>query len=85
MLNITPEFYQACFWIVAYPIFWNVIGRFEYYTRLVSKIFCGPRIAVILLAFCIEALDLQRAAAFRAALNSYILNQSGLIISMCMH
>ena len=70
-LNIRPEFYQACFWIVFYPTFWNVIGRFEHYTRLVSKIFCGPRIAVILFGICIEALNIKRTAAFRATLDSH--------------
>lgn len=86
--NLTPEFYQACFWIVAYPTFWNVIGRFEHYTRLVSKVFCGPRIAVILFGICIEALNLQRTAAFRATLNSYskaewLDNQYGYAVGIC--
>ena len=71
MLNITPEFQHACFWITVYPIFWTVISRLEYYTGLVSKIFCGPRVAVILLASGIEILNVIRTVTFQAALDSY--------------
>jgi len=86
--SLTPEFFIACFWIVFYPSFWNAVGRFEYYTGLVSKIFCGPRVAVILLAICIEALNLTRTAAFRSTLEAHgktewLINPIGFGLGIC--
>lgn len=50
------------------PLLWNVIGPFEYYTRVVSRAFGRPIIGVYFSAVIIAALSIIRTALFVAAI-----------------
>lgn len=48
-----PQLFLALIVTLLHPVVWNVIGRFEYYTRVLSKVFVKPRIGVSALALWI--------------------------------
>lgn len=54
------------------PLVWNLIGPFEYYTRLVSKIAVKPIIGVYLSGAIIACLSVYRSALFVVAINSQV-------------
>lgn len=43
-------FWQAVFVIVLQPLIWNIIGRFEHHTRILSRVFIRREIGVYVLA-----------------------------------
>lgn len=52
------------------PLVWNIIGPFEYHTRLISKITSKPIIGVYLSGLLIATLSIYRSALFMAAINT---------------
>eukprot|EP00177_Eucheuma_denticulatum_P006823 GFKZ01012411.1.p1 GENE.GFKZ01012411.1~~GFKZ01012411.1.p1 ORF type:complete len:249 (-),score=21.66 GFKZ01012411.1:170-916(-) len=54
------------------PLLWNIIGPFEYYTRILSKVSFKPIIGVYLSGFFIASLSVYRSALFVAAINSQL-------------
>lgn len=63
-------FWQAVIVIFLQPLLWNVIGRFEHYTRLLSKIFLKPVIGTYAFALWIFVGGLYRDVLFVAAMES---------------
>lgn len=54
------------------PLIWNLIGPFEHYTRLVSKMTFKPIIGVYLSGAIISCLSVYRSALFIVAINSQV-------------
>lgn len=52
------------------PLIWNVIGQFEYRTRLISKFVRRPVIGVYLSAVIISSVSIYRSALFVVAINA---------------
>lgn len=63
-------FWQALIVITLHPLLWNAIGRVEYYTRLLSRLFGKPIFGVYALALWILAAGIYRDLLFVAALES---------------
>lgn len=63
-------FWQAAIIILIHPVLWNVLGRFEYYTRAISRVFVKPVIGVYLLALWIFLAGLYRDALFVIAMKT---------------
>lgn len=61
-------FWQALLAIFLQPTIWNLIGRLEYYTRLVSKIFFKPIFGVYAFALWIFLAGLYRDLLFVEAI-----------------
>lgn len=56
----------VCGFVMANPVFWNVVSRFEYRTRLISRLAGGPKNGVALLAVFILALNGLRTNLFHS-------------------
>lgn len=56
--------------IIFHPLFWNLMGRWEYKTQGLSKMFHSRHVACCFLAICISGLGIFRDARFNEALNS---------------
>lgn len=65
-------FWQAVIVILIHPVIWNILGRFEYYTRAISRIFVKPVIGVYMLAFWIFVAGLYRDALFVIAMDTQV-------------
>lgn len=65
-------FWQVVIVIFAHPIIWNILGRFEYYTRAISRIFVKPVIGVYMLALWIFVVGLYRDALFVIAMDRQV-------------
>lgn len=63
-------FWQAMIVILLQPLVWNVVGRMEHYTRILSKICFKPVFGVYALALWIFVAGLYRDALFVAAMRS---------------
>lgn len=63
-------FWQAVIVITLHPLVWNAIGRFEYYTRLLSRLFFKPIIGVYAFALWIFVAGIYRDLLFVAAIES---------------
>lgn len=63
-------FWQAVIVIALHPLIWNALGRFEHYTRLLSKVFSKPIIGVYALALWIFLAGIYRDLLFVAATES---------------
>lgn len=61
-------FWQAAIVILLHPVIWNIIGRFEHYTRILSRVFIKPRYGVYALAVWIFFAGLYRDALFNLAI-----------------
>ena len=64
----TWEFWVAMLCAAANPIFWNAVARLEYYTHLWSRVFCGARCGIWILAASILQLNAIRTALFYQAM-----------------
>lgn len=62
--------WQALIVIFLHPCIWNVIGRFEHYTRLLSFLFLNGKIGTYALALWIFLAGLYRDALFVAAMEN---------------
>ncbi|CAN8074700.1 unnamed protein product [Agarophyton chilense] len=62
--------WQAAIVIFLQPFIWNCIARFEYYSRILSKLFVKPVIGVYALALWIFLAGLYRDALFVAAMQT---------------
>lgn len=72
-VDLTDQaFARAIVATVLPPLIWNIIGPFEYHTRLVSKITFKPIIGVYLSGLLIASLSVYRSALFVAAINSQV-------------
>lgn len=65
-------FWQAAIVILIHPIFWNILGRFEHYTRLFSRLFGKPVIGVYALALWIFVAGCYRDALFVIAMDRQV-------------
>lgn len=61
----------ACVIVMINPLFWNVVSRFEYRTRTVSKALGGPKRGCAALAACILTLNYVRTATFHKTVDQY--------------
>ena len=61
----------ACFIVMINPLFWNIVGRFEYKTRVVSRTLGGPRRGCTALAACIISLNYLRTSTFHTTVDEY--------------
>ena len=56
-----PTFWVSVFSFLFAPLYWNTVARFEYKTRLITKLFCGANyLACYLLALSIFFLQIER-------------------------
>ena len=73
---LTEVFHDHQFWIAfvcitLYPIYWNSVGRLEYYTGYVSKIFCGDKRGAVRVFGCsILCFSAIRAVTIQLAIKS---------------
>lgn len=65
-------FWQTVIIILIHPVIWNILGRFEYYTRAISRIFVKPTIGVYMLALWIFVAGLYRDALFVIAMDRQV-------------
>lgn len=63
-------FWQAVIVIFLQPFLWNVIGRFEHYTRLLSKVFLKPVIGTYAFALWILVAGVYRDLIFVVAMDN---------------
>lgn len=61
---------RALLAVLLAPLIWNFIARFEYYTRILSKLFFRPIIATYALAAWIFFFSLYRDALFAVAMET---------------
>lgn len=61
----------ACVIVMINPLFWNVVSRYEYKTRTVSKALGGPKRGCAALAACILTLNYVRTATFHKTVDQY--------------
>ena len=62
---LAPHVLLACLVVMLNPLIWNCIVRLEYNTRLVTRLFGGPRTAVVILAAFIMSMNFFRTSLFR--------------------
>ena len=62
---LAPHVLLACPVVMLTPLTWICIVRLEYNTRLVTRLFGGPRTAVVILAAFIMFMNLSRTSLFR--------------------
>nr|XP_023700216.1 phosphatidylethanolamine N-methyltransferase isoform X6 [Paramormyrops kingsleyae] len=55
------RFWGAVLIIIFNPLFWNVVGRWEHWTRGLSRLFGGPYVALYFLASLIVLLNVFRS------------------------
>lgn len=67
LLALQWHFWMAALCAAVNPIFWNVVARLEYYTHIWSRLFCGARCGICVLAVSILALNTIRTTAFHHA------------------
>lgn len=61
--------WQAMIVVFLQPLIWNMLGRMEYKTRIISKIFFSPRIGIFALALWILGFGIYRDFLFAIAVN----------------
>ena len=54
----------ACPLVMVNPLLWNLMARFEYNTRTISRLCGGPRLGVVVLAACILSMNFVRTLFF---------------------
>lgn len=61
----------ACVVVMLNPLFWNVVGRLEYRTHVLSKVAGGPRRGVTLLAMGILSFNYLRTSIFHIVMDKH--------------
>ena len=61
----------ACVIVMINPLFWNIVSRYEYKTRTVSKVLGGPKRGCAALGACILTLNYLRTATFHNTVDQY--------------
>ena len=61
----------ACVVVMINPLFWNVVSRYEYKTRRLSRVLGGPKRGCATLAACILTLNYVRTATFHKTVGQY--------------
>lgn len=67
---IDLHLWEAAILICVHPVLWNVIGRFEHYTRFLSKIFIKPRYGLYAVALWIIVIGAYRDILFNIAIKN---------------
>lgn len=61
----------VCVVVMFNPLFWNVVSRLEYRTRILTKSLGSPKRGVILLATCILSLNTVRTTLFHKTIDKH--------------
>nr|XP_023700208.1 phosphatidylethanolamine N-methyltransferase isoform X1 [Paramormyrops kingsleyae] len=64
------RFWGAVLIIIFNPLFWNVVGRWEHWTRGLSRLFGGPYVALYFLASLIVLLNVFRSHSITEAMKA---------------
>ena len=67
LLALQWDFWMAVLCAAVNPIYWNVVARLEYYTHSWSRVFCGTKYSIWILAASILSLNTIRTTAFHQA------------------
>lgn len=62
------DFWMAIVCAAINPIYWNAVARLEYRTHFWSRLFCGTKCGIWILAVSIVALNAIRTTAFHRAM-----------------